>query len=89
MRPPFTAFDGQLIEAFAHDPGTLAYFCREVDRPSGLPVLPTMIAEGIPVLSGRSAVLQEARQSAVEILQSGPRRLRPTPFARVAMRSQI
>jgi hypothetical protein len=38
-------------ETFAHDRGTLGYFCREVDRPSGLPVLPTMIAEGIPVLS--------------------------------------
>jgi hypothetical protein len=30
-------FDGQLIKAFAHDPGTLAYFRREVDRPSGFP----------------------------------------------------
>jgi len=52
-----STFEGQLIEAFAHDPGTLAYFCREVDRPSGLPVLPTMIAEGIPVLSESSPLL--------------------------------
>jgi hypothetical protein len=65
-------FDGQLIKAFAHDPGTLAYFRREVDRPSGFPVLPTMIAEGMPVLSEPSALLHEARQIAAETLRSGP-----------------
>jgi|SRR5271163_2544908 len=67
-----STFEGQLIEAFAHDPGTLAYFCQEIDRPSGLPVLPTMIAEGIAVLSEPSALLQEARQIAAETFRSGP-----------------
>lgn len=66
------AFDGQLIETFAHDLGTLAYFCREVDRPSGFPVLPTMVAEGVPVLAKASTLLQEARQIAAETLRSGP-----------------
>jgi hypothetical protein len=65
-------FDGQLIETFAHDLGTFEYFCREIDRPSGFPVLPTMIAEGIPVLSKTSSLLQKARQIAAETLQSGP-----------------
>ena len=41
-------FEGQHIELFAHDLATLAYFCREVDRPSGVPALPSMIAEGWP-----------------------------------------
>jgi hypothetical protein len=67
-----SAFEDRLIETFAHDPGTLAYFCREIDRPSGLPILPTMIAEGIPVLSESSTLLEDARQIAVEILRAGP-----------------
>ncbi len=67
-----STFEGQLIEAFAHDLGTLAYFCREIDRPSGFPVLPTMIVEGIPALSERCALVQQARQIAAETLQSGP-----------------
>jgi hypothetical protein len=66
------AFEDRLIETFAHDPGTLAYFCREIDRPSGLPILPTMIAEGIPVLSESSTLLEDARQIAAEILRAGP-----------------
>ncbi len=67
-----STFEGQLIEAFAHDLGTLAYFCREIDRPSGFPVLPTMTVEGIPALSERCALVQQARQIAAETLQSGP-----------------
>jgi hypothetical protein len=54
-------------ETFAHDRGTLGYFCREVDRPSGLPVLPTMIAEGIPVLSRSPALLEDARHRGRDI----------------------
>jgi hypothetical protein len=72
-----TAFEQQVVEAFAHDRGTLAYFCREVDRPSGLPVLPTMIAEGFPVLSRSPTLLEDARRIAAETLQSGPPPLAP------------
>jgi hypothetical protein len=72
-----SVFEEQIIEAFAHDCGTLAYFCREVDRPSGLPVLPTMIAEGIPILSRSPALLEDARRIAAETLQSGPPLLAP------------
>ena len=72
-----SAFEEQVIETFAHDRGTLGYFCREVDRPSGLPVLPTMIAEGIPVLSRSPALLEDARRIAAETLRSGPPPLSP------------
>jgi hypothetical protein len=41
-----TMCEGQHVEVFAHDLGTLAYFCRAMDRPSGIPALPAMIAEG-------------------------------------------
>jgi hypothetical protein len=43
-----------------------------IDRPSGLPVLPTMIAEGIPVLSRSPALIEDARRIAGETLRSGP-----------------
>ena len=47
------------------------------DRPSGLPVLATMIAEGIPVLSRSPALLEDARRIAAETLRSGPPLLSP------------
>jgi hypothetical protein len=59
-------FEGHHIEAFAQDLGTLAYFCREVDRPSGRPVLPVMIAEGISAFSRNSTLLEAARKIASE-----------------------
>jgi len=61
-------FEGQIVEAFSHDLLTFEYFCREIDRPSGLPVLPTMIAEGISLLRE----LKRARQIAAETLRLGP-----------------
>jgi hypothetical protein len=65
-------FEGHHIEAFAQDLGTLAYFCRELDRPSGRPVLPVMIAEGIAALSRNSTLLEAARKIANETLRLGP-----------------
>lgn len=65
-------FEGNVIEIFAHDIGTLRYLCRNIDRPSGLPVLPTMLAEGIVAFSRSSALLEEAKQIAAETLASGP-----------------
>lgn len=61
-----------LIELFAHDLGTLAYFCREVDRPSGKPVLPTMVAEGISVTSYDPVLLKAAQEIAKATLRLGP-----------------
>lgn len=37
------------VEAFIHDPRTLEYFFKEVDRPTGVPSLATMVREGIEV----------------------------------------
>jgi hypothetical protein len=37
------------VEAFVHDPETLRHFFLEVDRPSGIPSLPTMVMEGVPL----------------------------------------
>lgn len=65
-------FEGRHVEAFAHDPGTLAYFCREVDRPSGVPALPAMVAEGVCVLAHSCALLDAARVIARETLRLGP-----------------
>lgn len=42
-------FGGWPVEAFIHDPQTLEYFFREVDRPSGVPSLPNMVSEGIEI----------------------------------------
>ncbi|QBY01597.1 nucleotidyltransferase domain-containing protein [Rhodophyticola sp. CCM32] len=48
QRQSFT-FGGWPVEAFIHDPQTLEYFFREVDRPSGVPSLPNMVSEGIEI----------------------------------------
>jgi len=42
-------FRGWPVEAFVHDPQTLAYFFHRVDKPSGVPSLPTMVSEGIEI----------------------------------------
>ena len=65
-------FEGRHIEMFAHDLATLAYFCREVDRPSGMAALPTMIAEGVALVTRSPTTLEAARQLAHETLRLGP-----------------
>ena len=65
-------FEGQHIEVFAHDLVTLAYFCHAVDRPSGIPALPAMVAEGVVVLSRSATALMAAREIAAETLRLGP-----------------
>lgn len=67
-----TMFEGQHVEVFAHDLGTLAYFCRAVDRPSGIPTLPAMIAEGVVVLARSESALKAAQALATKTLASGP-----------------
>ncbi|TNC09564.1 nucleotidyltransferase domain-containing protein [Methylobacterium terricola] len=74
-------FEGGIIEVFSHDLATLAYFCREVDRPSGKPVLPNLVAEGVPISSDPSALLDAARRIAGETLRLGP-----TPLDAEALR---
>jgi hypothetical protein len=65
-------FEGQHVEVFAHDLGTLTYFCHAVDRPSGIPALPAMVAEGLVVLSRSPPALTAAREVAAETLRLGP-----------------
>jgi hypothetical protein len=59
------------VEAFVHDPQTLAYFFHKVDKPSGVPSLPTMVSEGIeiPQSSEFSRALKAAANS---VIAEGP-----------------
>lgn len=69
-RESFT-FGGWPVEAFVHDPETLNYFFRQVDRPSGVPSLPAMVSEGteIPEASEFSLAMKELARS---VLRDGP-----------------
>jgi hypothetical protein len=67
-----TEFEGAAVELFAHDLATLSYFCREVDRPSGLPVLPKMIAEGRVLAGSGTELLIQAQRLAIATLAAGP-----------------
>ncbi|HEX5239189.1 MAG TPA: nucleotidyltransferase domain-containing protein [Sphingomicrobium sp.] len=66
-------FEGRDIEVFAHDASTLAYFCRQIDAPSGIPALPTMIVESL-IVSGaeHDQLVTDARRLAAEVLDAGP-----------------
>ncbi|PRY22635.1 nucleotidyltransferase-like protein [Aliiruegeria haliotis] len=69
-RQSFT-FSGWPVEAFLHDPCTLSYFFREVDRPSGVPSLPNMVSEGIEI-AGRTEPGERIKAMANEVLEAGP-----------------
>lgn len=64
-------FGGYPVEAFVHDPATLEYFFLEVDRPSGVPALPQMIAEGIEI-PGPTELSRDLKQRAAAVLEAGP-----------------
>jgi nucleotidyltransferase-like protein len=64
-------FGGWPTEAFVHDPQTLRYFFYEVDRPSGVPVLPTMVLEGVE-LPRRNELSASLKQLAQTVLDAGP-----------------
>ena len=66
-------FEGWAIEAFVHDPQTLRYFCREVDRLRGVPSLPAMVIEGIE-LPGPDDLSASLKRHAQQILDGGPPR---------------
>jgi hypothetical protein len=70
-------FEDHDFELFAHDLQTLAYFCREIERPSAQPVLATMVVEGIEVLSINPPLLVQARKICAATLQAGPPILTP------------
>lgn len=64
-------FENWPVEAFVHDPQTLEYFFKEVDRPTGFPSLAAMVAEGIEVPEA-NAFTHLLKQRASEILEEGP-----------------
>jgi len=65
-------FHGADLEVFGHDLGTLAYFCDEIERPSGEPALARMIVEGEPALLADADLLRRARALAQATLDRGP-----------------
>jgi hypothetical protein len=67
-----SAFEQQVIEAFAHDRGTLTYFCREVDRPSGLrsgppSLAPETVRERRYAITELAATLRDNREESIMI----------------------
>jgi len=69
--------DGCPVEAFLHDPETLEYFFGQVDRPSGVPALPQMVAEGIEIPAAND--LSRALRLGKLRLLCQVRDLRPAP----------
>ncbi len=59
------------VEAFVHDPQTLDYFFRWVDRPTGVPSLARMVSEGIEVPVANEFT-HSVKQLAHSSLQDGP-----------------
>ena len=64
-------YGGYPVEAFVHDPATLEYFFLEVDRPSGVPVLPRMVVEGVEI-PGPTEMSRELKRRAAAVIASGP-----------------
>jgi predicted nucleotidyltransferase len=73
-------FEGRDFEVFAHDLATLSYFFREIETPSGRPVLATMVVEGLPIESSSPDLVAAAKQIALDTLQAGPPALDETAF---------
>ncbi|UTH72388.1 nucleotidyltransferase domain-containing protein [Chromobacterium sp. IIBBL 290-4] len=59
------------MEAFAHDLHTLQYFFDQVDAPSGLPSLASMVSEGL-LIAGDEALAKQAKAMAQAALKRGP-----------------
>jgi hypothetical protein len=64
-------FEGFAVDAFCHDLETINYFCWEIDRPSGVPVLPIMLWQGIE-LPPESPLTAIARATGEMVLAAGP-----------------
>ena len=64
-------WEGLPVEAFVHDPETLASFCWQMDRVEGRPSLPTMILDGVPLPSATS-LAEELTTMAQAVMAAGP-----------------
>lgn len=62
---------GWPVEAFLHDASTLRYFFGDVDRPSGVASLASMVAEGVE-LPASTALSRRLKAMASEHLAAGP-----------------
>jgi len=71
-RESFT-FDSWPVEAFVHDPETLAYFFKEVDGKDGVPSLPNMVLEG-RIISDVGQLGVKLKKLAQKVLDQGPPR---------------
>jgi hypothetical protein len=65
-------FEDHDFEVFAHDLATLSWFFKEIDVPSGHPVLVKMVAEGLPIEPSSTDLIATAKQLALDTLRSGP-----------------
>jgi hypothetical protein len=75
-------FFGQLpVEAFVHDLETLNFFFFEIDRPSGFPMLPEMVAEGVEIPEP-TADSQSLKRLASSVIAMGPPALSDAARAR-------
>ena len=63
--------DGWPVEAFVHDLETLNYFFENVEKPSGVPSLPSMVLEGVGI-PGPSELLSRAKSLAQKAITEGP-----------------
>lgn len=64
-------FERWPVEAFVHDAATLRYFFLEVNRPSGVPSLPTMVSEGVEVPLS-SEFSRSLKALANQVIADGP-----------------
>ncbi|MGZ3695778.1 MAG: nucleotidyltransferase domain-containing protein [Bdellovibrionota bacterium] len=64
-------FQGWPIEVFVNDLETLNYFFEKVDKPSGVPVLQNMVAEGKEI-PGPAPALDKAKALARKGIAAGP-----------------
>lgn len=64
-------YKGWPVEAFVHDPETLKYFFWELDRPSGIPSLPTMVVEGKAVPKDNK-LSRSLKSLAKAVITAGP-----------------
>ncbi|MFZ4715426.1 MAG: nucleotidyltransferase domain-containing protein [Bacteriovoracaceae bacterium] len=64
-------FEGWPVEVFVHDLETLNYFFQSLERPSGVPSLPSMVIEG-KMIPSANPILEKAKNLAKKVVDAGP-----------------
>jgi hypothetical protein len=65
-------WDGQIVEAFVHDLGTLRYFLEDLDSRLGVPTLAHLVLEGLPVAGLPNTLVAPAKAMAQRYIANGP-----------------